>query len=143
MSKQNIIWKDLPTRYNLFTKRSTTMINLDNGKIVRHYAANVKINMVQQTIFNGERFFRTASAKSNGLNLAIRASSFTLPSDDAPLEPSGFSTLNSFTTTKQPRRPSSKQKAVQKVEKPKSGEASHTKAKKVGRLKRFWNRLKG
>lgn len=147
MTTQKIAWSNLPKTYHLFTKRSSAMVDLSTGEIVRHYSANVKINMVQQAIFKGERYFRTASAAHSGLNLAIKASSFTLPSDDAPLEPSEPSTLNSFTTSKKPRRPSAKQKSSQKSESSKSGESSQTipktivKPKKVGRFKRFWIKL--
>ena len=118
------------------------MVDLNSGRIIMHYSSNVKINVVQQTLVNSDRYFRTESAMKKGLNWAIKASSFTLPDDDAPLEPSELSTLNSI-TSKRPRRSPIKQKNIQKVESSKSGESSHTIPKKVGKFKRFLERLKG
>ena len=114
------------------------MVDLDKGKIITYYSANTKISMMQQALVNGERYFRTGSAKEKGLNWAIKANSFTLPIDDAPLEPSSSSTLNSFSPAKKPRSSSPRQKSSQNPPKPrpsKSGEKAEMPKKKGGILK--------
>lgn len=147
MKKQIIVWSKLPGRYALFTRRSTTMVNLDNSKIIQHYSANVKINMVEQTMFNGERYFRTASASERGLNWAIKASSFMLPANDAPLAPLTSPTLNSNLQPKVPRSTSGKQKSSQKPvpsnngEKGQPGHTAKKPEKRAGLLKGLFKKF--
>lgn len=137
-----IVWKDLPKVYHLFTKCNTVMVDLDTNKVKMHYGTNTKVNMVQETITNGTRYFRTASAVSEGLNWAIKADSFVLPTDDASLAPSVLPTLNSNSTySKATRKPSAKQKSIQNsVEAPKSeGEASTR--RQGGKLRKVFQKL--
>lgn len=88
MAKQ-IVWKDLPKHRGLFTRRSVAMLSLDNGTAIQYYSANTKINVTQEAIIDGVKYFRTESAASKGLNWAFKATSFDLPKDElASLEPS-------------------------------------------------------
>lgn len=133
MAKQ-IIWTDLPKKYALFTRRSTMMVDLRTRKVVQHYAANVKINLVQEATFEGIRFFRTNSAKERGLDWAFKASSFTLPeSEFASLAPSEHSlsdiNLSTFNT------PISKQKVSDASGKPSKSE------EKASPHKSLWKRI--
>ena len=89
MSGRKIVWKDLPKRRGLFTRRSGAMISLDNGTTIQYYSANTKINVIQETIVDGVKYFRTESAANKGLNWAFKASAFDLPKDElASLAPS-------------------------------------------------------
>ena len=122
----NITWKDLPKQYGLFTRRSALMVTLDTKKMVQQYAMNTKLNVVQYTIFNDSLYFRTLTAKENGLNLAIRADAFILPDELASLAPTpNFSpkekgTHQSSSVTRTADK--SKQKSARKVATPKSEE---------------------
>lgn len=122
------------------------MASLDNGAIVQRYGANTKINVVQETMVNGVRYFRTASAVKNGLNLAIKANSFNLPPENAPLEPSFIPTHSLSDNSKAPRKSSAaKQKVNQNVakgESSKSGESPSPDRKGRGIFRRFLDRFK-
>ena len=128
-----IVWTDLPKTYGLFTRRSAIMVTLDTKKMVQQYSLNTKINVVQYTNFNGSLYFRTMTAKEKGLNWAIKADYFTLPTELASLVPSpsispsinGSKRLSSpaTRTTGKPKQKSS----TKKVAKPKSEEAVATK----------------
>lgn len=142
MAKQ-IEWKDLPNRYGLFTKKSTTMVDLDTDGIIQYYRVNTKLNFVQEAIFNGERYFRTESAMLQGLNWAFKASAFVLPDNDvASLAPSKESS-NKFSTHINSKTPNKKlPKKVLAAEKPKS-EVVISEDKKqsiVSAFKRFFGR---
>lgn len=80
-------WTDLPEKKNCFTVRSATMINLNTGEIVRHYAANTKIVVVQKCITPECTYYRTSEAAHHYLNYAFRASAFGLPNEEAPSAP--------------------------------------------------------
>ena len=82
------IWQDLPKPLNCFTIRSATMVNLNNGKIVRHYSANTKIVVVQKCVTPNGTYYRTNEAAHHYLNYAFRASAFGLPDEKAPSVPS-------------------------------------------------------
>lgn len=79
----SIEWTDLPKRYTLLTKRDTRIVLLGTTEVVRYLSANTRINAVQETYFEGERYFRTEHAVVNGLDWAIKADSFILPTEDA------------------------------------------------------------
>lgn len=77
----NIIWYDLPKPQGLFTRRSALMLTLDTKKTIQFYSPNTKLNVCQYTVFNESVYFRTESAKNKGLNWAIKADSFSLPTN--------------------------------------------------------------
>lgn len=115
------VWEDLPKPLNCFTIRSASMINLNTGQIVRNYAANTKIVVVQKCVIPEGTYYRTSEAENHYLNYAFEASAFGLPNEKAPSAHSPSS--------KQVK----KQKVIQKKVSPKSGEgASH---------KPFWKGL--
>ena len=126
-------WEDLPERKNCLTVRNATMINLNTGKIVRHYSSNTRINVVQKCITPDKTYYRTAEAAHHYLNYAFEASAFGLPNEKAPSAPSAssFSSdshLISKSTIRTPRS-TKKQKPTQKSASPKGGE---------GRRRRNW-----
>lgn len=82
------VWKDLPEKLNCFTIRNAAMVNLNTGKIVRHYSANTKIVVVQKCVTPDKTYYRTADACHNYLNYAFEASAFGLPNENAPSAPS-------------------------------------------------------
>lgn len=84
-------WQDLPERKNLFTVKNTVMINLNTGKIVRHYATNTKIAVVQKCVTPEKTYYRTYDAFHNYLNYAFEAEAFGLPNEKAPSAPSNNS----------------------------------------------------
>lgn len=118
-----IVWQDLPKAKGLFTKRSSIMKNLDDGKAVQHYSANTKIAVVQKAQFQGNTYYRTNSAKEKGLNWAFEASVFGLPNEAAPPAPTKVSVSYTLNAPK-PRKsqPRKKQKCAQKPSSPKGGE---------------------
>lgn len=79
-----IIWEDLENRGAMFTKRNASMVSLDTGKVIQQYSSNTRINVVQKAFYNGELYFRTATAKEKGLNWAFKASAFDAPNEKAP-----------------------------------------------------------
>ena len=74
-----IDWIDLPEALGLFTKVGTSSIDLDTNKAVQNYTANTKINFVQETTYNGVKYYRTESAKQDSKNWAFKASDFVEP----------------------------------------------------------------
>lgn len=144
MSEQ-IVWKDLPKRYALFTKCNTAMVNVATGAKVMCYSENTKINVVQETTYNEVRYFRTESAKEKGLDLAIKASTFDLPPDLASLEPSKkplndkFSSYNKFSHSTKPNKKPSKTQKTPKSEEVISEERKHS---ILSAFKRFFRRKK-
>lgn len=118
-------WQDLPERKNLFTVKNTVMINLNNGKIVQHYATNTKIAVVQKCVTPEKTYYRTQDAVHNYLNYAFEAEAFGLPNEKAPSaplpKPEGKSTLNSKSASRT-LKPKEKQKDTPKVILPKGGE---------------------
>lgn len=80
-------WIDLPKKKNCFTVRSATMTNLNTGEVVRHYAANTKIVVVQKCITPECTYYRTSEAAHHYLNYAFKASAFGLPNEKAPSAP--------------------------------------------------------
>ena len=80
--------KDLPKPKNCFTVRNATMINLNTGKVVRHYSANTKIVVVQKCVTPEKTYYRTREAAHHYLNYAFEASAFGLPNEIAPSGPS-------------------------------------------------------
>lgn len=93
------IWEDLPKPLNCFTVRSASMINLNTKEIVRSYAANTKIVVVQKCITPEATYYRTREAEHHYLNYAFKASAFGLPNEKAPSVPS-VDTLNSLSDKK-------------------------------------------
>lgn len=79
-----ITWVDLPEKKNCFTVRSALMIDLDTRRVVQYYSANTKIVVTQKCIIKEGTFYRTETAKRNGLNWAFKASAFGLPNEVAP-----------------------------------------------------------
>lgn len=138
-----IIWKDIDKK-NVFTVRSAAMIDLANNKPVRSYVANTKIQVVQKAIHNGRTFYRTQTAKTNGLDWAFRASAFGLPDEIAPSAPSPKSdSLGHSTISQKPKKltPASAQKQTssQNVVLPEDGEGR----RRLGLLSRLFRRKNG
>ena len=119
-------WEDLPERKNCLTVRNAAMINLNTGKIVRHYSSNTRINVVQKCITPDKTYYRTAEAAHHYLNYAFEASAFGLPNEKAPSAPSVKSntshTLYNPKPTIRTPRPAKTQKSAQKSASPKGGE---------------------
>lgn len=88
------VWEDLPEKKSCFTVRNAVMVNLNTGKIIRHYSANTKINVVQKCVTPEKTYYRTQEAYHHYLNYAFEASAFGLPNEKAPSVPS--SKPNSF-----------------------------------------------
>ena len=112
------------------------MVTLDTKKAIQFYSSNTKLNVVQYTIFNDSVYFRTDPAKAKNLNWAIKADSFDLPdgylaslAPTAPKKTAG----SSHSPAKRKTSPT-KQKAIQKVAKPKSEEAQPQKPTLIKRL---------
>lgn len=120
------VWVDLPDKKNCFTVRNATMVNLNTGKIIRHFSANTKIVVVQKCVTPTCTYYRTADAAHHYLNYAFEASAFGLPNEKAPSEPSVYLSTNSLSNdkpeTRTPNKPAEKQKSVQKVVLPEGGE---------------------
>lgn len=119
------IWEDLPERKHCFTVKNTEMINLNTGKVVRHYSTNVKIVVVQKCVTPKKTYYRTADAAHHYLNYAFEASAFGLPNEKAPLEPSSHNSSSKKSDLKSARhavKPKKKQKVSQKKTLSKSGE---------------------
>lgn len=120
-------WKDLPKPMNCFTVRGTTMVNLNNGKIVSNYAANTKIVVVQKCVTPKGTYYRTQEAAHHYLNYAFRASAFGLPDEKAPSAPSSEpnSLGKPISDTKQTARKSAEKiNTKSKVELSKGGEGA-------------------
>ena len=121
-------WQDLSDRKNLFTKRNAVMRDLHTKKIVQYYASNTKIAVVQKCNYDGTTYYRTNSAKENGLDWAFEASAFGLRNDVAPPVHTPSYSLNSHTTKKQ------KSNETQKPESPKGGEGTKAQRRPKFRL---------
>ena len=121
-------WQDLPERKNLFTKRNAVMRDLHTKKIIQYYASNTKIAVVQKCNYDGTTYYRTNSAKENGLDWAFEAAAFGLPNDIAPPVHTPSYSLNSHTTKKQ------KSNETQKPESPKGGEETKAQRRPKFRL---------
>lgn len=135
-------WEDLPKIKSCFTARNTTMVNLDNKKIIQYYSANTKIVVVQKYVSPEGTYYRTESAKRGGLNWAFKASALGLPDEKAPSAHS--STPNSqYEKSRKPDthtpKPVKKQKVTQKVATPKDGEERQLR----GWLRRIFRRKNG
>lgn len=118
-----IEWTDLPKPLNVFTKRNAIMRDLAKNKVVQYYSANTKIRVEQKGNFEGKTYYRTQSAKDNGLDWAFEAAAFGLPNDVAPPVHIPSYSLNSHTTEKQ------KPDETPKTEPPKGGEEATAKKK--------------
>ena len=118
-------WKDLPKPLNCFTVRSASMINLNTRQIVRNYAANTKIVVVQKCVMPEGTYYRTSEAETHYLNYAFEASAFGLPNEKAPSVHTTTQTLKKKTSTRKPlsrKKSEAKQKVNQKVVVSKDGE---------------------
>lgn len=138
-----IVWKDLPKSYGLFTRRSALMVTLDTKKMVQQYAMNTKLNVVQYTVFNEGLYFRTSTAKTKGLNWAIKSDAFTLPPELASLAPTpSISPKKNAPNPKPVSRKSGtqKQKSARKVATPKSEEV--VAPKKANMFTKLFNKLR-
>ena len=138
------VWEDLPEKKNCFTVRNAVMVNLNNGKIIRHYAPNTKIVVVQKCVTPDKTYYRTYEAFHHYLNYAFEASAFGLPNEVAPSVPSHRSNSSSTHTSKL-RKPGNralprdkKQTDIQKNESSKGGGETHHK----GWLSRLFRRNK-
>lgn len=127
-------WVDLPERKNCFTVRNAVMINLNDGKIVRHYSANTKIAVVQKCVTSDCTYYRTAEAAHHYLNYAFKASAFGLPNEVAPSEPS-LSPKKDNSTLLSPK----KYKREKKASSSKDGESKGH----MGWVKKFLRRANG
>lgn len=121
-------WKDLPKPLNCFTVRSASMINLNTQKIVRNYAANTKIVVVQKCVLPEGTYYRTSEAEHHYLNYAFEASAFGLPNEKAPSAHTSTQTLRKKSSKRKPltrNKKEEKQTTIQKpkVASPKDGEA--------------------
>lgn len=138
------VWEDLPKPLNCFTVTNTTMVNLDNGKVIRHYSTNTKIVVVQKCVTPECTYYRTADAYFNKQNYAFKADAFGLPNEKAPSAHSSRSnslsnsTLNSESATRTPK-PTVKQTSIQKVIFPNDGEGR----RHGGWLRRIFRRKHG
>lgn len=80
-------WKDLPDKKTVFTVRASALIDIETGKVIRHYSANTRIDVVQKCTVNDRTYYRTKTAATNNLNLAFEARDFGLPNEVAPSVP--------------------------------------------------------
>lgn len=131
------VWEDLPERKNLFTVKNTTMINLNTGEIVRHYATNTKIAVVQKCVTPDKTYYRTQDAVHNYLNYAFEAEAFGLPNEKAPSAPSAKSNPEKKSATR--TQPTEKTNIYATFVSPKSGEGKTH----IGWLKRLFRRKNG
>lgn len=135
-------WKDLPKPLNCFTVRSASMINLNTRQIVRNYAANTKIVVVQKCVMPEGTYYRTSEAEHYYLNYAFEASAFGLPNEKAPSVHTTTQTLKRNASTRKPlsrKKPEAKQKVNQNVVVSKDGEARQ----QGGWWKRIFRRKNG
>lgn len=132
-----IVWEDIPSK-SLFTKRNATMRDLRTGKTIQYYSANTKLAVAQKAQIGPVTYYRTASARDNGLDWAFQASAFGLPNDEAPSAPL---TPKSRPTKQRATPPlnSTKQKPSQQTEPSKDGEGTKPFFSKTlfGRLRKF------
>lgn len=102
------------------------MINLNTGKIVRHYSTNTRINLVQKCVTPDKTYYRTSDAAHHYLNYAFEASAFGLPNEKAPSVPSSKENSSSKNLNSQQKihthTPTQKQTVNQKAKSPKDGE---------------------
>ena len=66
------VWEDLPEKTGFFTSCACNLWNLDDGKVVQTYSANTKIDVVQFTTVDGEKYYRTDYSKSKNFNWAFK-----------------------------------------------------------------------
>lgn len=138
------VWEDLPKPLNCFTVTNTTMVNLDNGKVIRHYSTNTKIVVVQKCVTPECTYYRTADAYFNKLNYAFKADAFGLPNEKAPSAHSSRSnSLSNSTLSSKPatrtQTPEEKQTSIQKVILPNDGEGG----RRGSWLRRIFRRIHG
>lgn len=134
------IWQDLPEKKTVFTVRSATMRNIDNGKIMRYYSANTRIDVVQKCVTEDNTYYRTQSAVLNNLNWAFEASAFGLPNEAAPSVP--FSTPPNKLSTKKTLRKSSSTENKKKSKTPALTKDGEPKATKKSLRTRFFSLFK-
>ena len=136
-------WVDLPKPLACFTVVNTAMVNLNTGKIVRHYSTNTKIVVVQKCVTPDCTYYRTFEAAHHYLNYAFKASDFGLPNEKAPSvhssKPNSLNLHTSNSDNSVTRMPKEKQISSQKVVSPKDGEGRHLE----GWLKRIFRRNHG
>lgn len=140
-------WQDLPDRKNLFTKRNAVMRDLHTKKIIQHYASNTKIAVVQKCNYKGMTYYRTNSAKENGLDWAFEAPAFGLPNEVAPPAPVPSYSLNSHKPVHRTLQPADKVKQKpeekQKPTPPNGGEEVEAKdTPKLGFFGKLFRRRK-
>lgn len=140
-------WQDLPERKNLFTKRNAVMRDLHTKKIIQYYASNTKIAVVQKCNYKGMTYYRTNSAKENGLDWAFEATVFGLPNEVAPPAPAPSYSLNSHKPVHRTLHPAEKVKQKpeekQKPTPPKGGEEVEAKdTPKLGFFGKLFRRRK-
>ena len=135
-------WVDLPKPLNCFTVMHTAMVNLNTGKIVRHYSTNTKIVVVQKCVTPDCTYYRTSEAAHHYLNYAFKASAFGLPNEKAPSAHSSKLNSSTHSNTKSAKRtlkPVKKQTTVQKTVSPNDGEGKQRRSW----LKRIFRRKNG
>ena len=139
-------WQDLPDRKNLFTKRNAVMRDLHTKKIIQHYASNTKIAVVQKCNYKGMTYYRTNSAKENGLDWAFEAPAFGLPNEVAPPAPAPSYSLKSQPVHRTPKpaaKVTQKPEEKQKPTPPKGGEEVEAKdTPKLGFFGKLFRRRK-
>ena len=134
------VWQDLPKPLNVFTTRSTAMINLNTGKAEQFYSANTKLVMYQKCVTPDKTYYRTYSAFHHCLNLAFEASAFGLPNEKASLAPTkGDILIQTTKLAKTRKKPVKKQKVAPKKPTVKSEELP---AKKKTLLQKLFGRFK-
>lgn len=131
------IWEDLPEALNCFTVRNATMVNLNTGKIVRHFSTNTKIVVVQKCVTSNGTYYRTREAAHHYLNYAFEAAAFGLPNEIAPPAHSTAPSKKKITSGTSAPNPAEKQTNAKKAALSKGGEARHHKNffKKIFRRK--------
>lgn len=137
------VWEDLPKPLNCFTVKNTTMVNLNNGKIVSNYSTNTKIVLVQKCVTESGTYYRTRDAAYNYLNYAFKASAFGLPDEKAPSAPSTTTKPNSSNVKRKKSetrtQPTKKTKNTPKTVAPNGGE----KQRHRGWLSKLFRRKNG
>lgn len=120
---KKILWQDIPESASRqkFTRRNSTMRDLNTGEIIQYYSTNTKIEVSQKAVIDGKLYYRTASARDRNLDWGFEASTFDGPKGLAPSEH-----FDSPSRTHTPGRnaPSLKKKQTetQKGDSPKDGE---------------------
>lgn len=138
------VWEDLPKPLNCFTVMNTAMVNLNTGRVIRHYSTNTKIVVVQKCVTPECTYYRTQDAAHHYLNYAFEAEAFGLPNEKAPSEPSKKSEKDAVPTLRTPSvsrtsKPIKKQTSIQKATTPKGGEEKG----RLSWLKKLFRRKNG